>query len=322
MPYKVNEQHSLDHTVLKRRHGRLLQDFGLSREQRSEVFKVISNLVLENSRQLLDSSSSEKCYTDTSSDTQTTRGKSRSHHTKSKKQYIRRNVNNIREPDNLVQLSNTESDYTADSPPPHHTPLPDSTPPESECEPKITETQFEEIKPYIREESNFNQLWDLPQPKNEMGNDEYSYNKNRFSYHSKRELKIEKSITLIKAVEPTTAPTLSIGQKQKIIQDFVLEKIPNKGGFSQYGNILSRNHNNGTHHLTAFYKRKNFLVDFIKEHSHSEALMLIISLSPKSIIDYTGELCQNNEKYNYVRRIILLEIKKERALIPKNFWGF
>lgn len=101
--------------VLKRRHGLLLQDFGLSRDQRREVFKVVANLVLENSQQLL--SSSEESYADTSSTTSQSSGTSRSHNAKSIRPNFRRKVNNIRLEASLAQLPNTESDDTIDAEP-------------------------------------------------------------------------------------------------------------------------------------------------------------------------------------------------------------
>lgn len=114
-------------TTLKRRHGLLLQDFGLLKDQRREVYELISNFILENSRNHC--VSSEKSYTDTSSTTSSHSGTIRSHNTKPIRKDYRRKINNIRRPISLVQLSSTESIDTVDTvpPPPPEQPEPQPT---------------------------------------------------------------------------------------------------------------------------------------------------------------------------------------------------
>lgn len=128
--FNIKSQHYIQNTTsLKRCHGRLLQNYGLSRDQRKEVFKVISNLVIENSRQLYSMGSSGKCYTDTSSDTQTdTEVSTGSQNTEFTELFNRTKVNNSRIEADLVQSTNTESTETVNTTtPPFTTPLPDSS---------------------------------------------------------------------------------------------------------------------------------------------------------------------------------------------------
>lgn len=116
-------------TTLKRRHGRLLQDYGLSRDQRKEVFKVISNLVIENSQTLYKMRSTGKCYTDTSSDTQSdTQSSSGSHNAEFIALVKRTKVNEVQPKVDFVQLTNTESEEEVnEQPKPTLTPLPESS---------------------------------------------------------------------------------------------------------------------------------------------------------------------------------------------------
>lgn len=128
--FNIKSQHYIHNTTsLKRCHGRLLQNYGLSRDQRKEVFKVISNLVIENSRQLYSMSSSGKCYTDTSSETQTdTEVSTGSQNAEFTELFKRTKVNNSRIEADLVQSTNTESTETVNTTTtPFTTPLPDSS---------------------------------------------------------------------------------------------------------------------------------------------------------------------------------------------------